>query len=73
MDCTLISVLVLCDDDYTVAFNKGIIQVFKNNKIIIKGPRGMKTNLWLMPLERDNNNNNNKNNTTKIYLVTGVE
>ena len=46
MDCTLISVPVLCDADYTVVFKKGNVQIFKDNKIIIKGPRDMERNLW---------------------------
>ena len=60
MDQTLISVPVLCDADCTAVFNKGNIQVFKDSKIIIEGPRDMETNLWLISLEHDNNNNNNK-------------
>ena len=45
MDQLLISVPVLCDADYTVVFNKGNVQVIKDNKIIIEGPRDMETNL----------------------------
>ena len=63
MDQSLIAVPVLCDADYTVVFNKGNVQVYKNNKIIIKRPRHTEINLWLMPLENNKNNNNNNNNT----------
>ena len=59
MDRTLLSVPVLYDADYTVVFNKGIVQVNKDNNIIIEVPRDTETNLWLMPLENNNNNNNN--------------
>ena len=61
MNRSLISVPVLCDADCTVDFNKGSVQVIKDNKIIIEGSRDMETNLWLMPLESNNDNNNNNN------------
>ena len=56
MNCTLISVPVLCDADCTVVFKKCIVQVYKENKIIIEGPRDTETNLRLMPLENNNSN-----------------
>ena len=62
MDRSLISVQVLCDADCTVGFNKGNVQVYKDNKIIIEGPRDTETNLWLILLESNNNNNNNNDN-----------
>ena len=55
MDRLLISVPVLCDANYTVIFDKGTVQVIKDIKIIIKGPRDTETNLWLMPLKINNN------------------
>ena len=53
MERSLISVPVLCDADCTVTFKKQNVQVIKNNKIIIEGPRDAETNLWLMPLNKD--------------------
>ena len=53
MERTLISVPVLCDANCTVVFKKGNVQVFKDDKVIIEGPRDMETNLWLMPLENN--------------------
>ena len=64
MDRSLISVPVLCDANCTVVFNKGDVQVIKDNKVIIEGPRDMETNLWLMPLE-----NKEENKTTKRPFV----
>ena len=61
MDQSLISIPVLCDADCTVIFKKGNVQVIKNKKRIIEGPRDMETKLWLMPLKSNNNNNNNNN------------
>ena len=66
MDCTLILVLVLYDADCTVVFYKGIVQVYKDSKIIIEDPRDMETNLWLMTLKNINNNNNTKH--TELLL-----
>ena len=60
MERSLISVPVLCDADCTVVFKKKNVQVIKDNKIIIEGPRDAETNLWLMPLE-----SNNEHDTTK--------
>ena len=45
MDRSLISVPVLCDADCTVVFNKGNVQVIKDNKTIIEGARDTETNL----------------------------
>ena len=58
MERSLISVPVLCDANCTVVFNKEIVQVIKDNKVIIEGPRDTETNLWNMPLENNNNNDN---------------
>ena len=69
MDRTLISEPVLCDVDCMVVFNKGNVQVFKDNKIIIKGPRDMEMNLWSMSLENNNNNNNNNMKPNKQPFV----
>ena len=69
MDRSLISVPVLCDADCTVVFNKGNVQVIKDNKIIIEGARDTETNLWLMPLEGNNNNNNNNTKPIKRPFV----
>ncbi|OEU17012.1 hypothetical protein FRACYDRAFT_239613 [Fragilariopsis cylindrus CCMP1102] len=56
MERSLISVPVLCDADCTVVFKKKNVQVIKENKIIIEGPRDAETNLWLMPLESNTTN-----------------
>ena len=69
MNCTLISAPVLCDPDCTVVFNKGNVQVFNDNKIIIEGPRDMETNLWLMSHEFKNNNNNNTKPNKKPLVI----
>ena len=69
MDQSLISVLVLCNADCTVGFNKSNVQVIEYNKVIIEGPRDMETNLWLMPLKSNNNNNNNNTKPTKRPFV----
>ena len=68
MDQSLTSVTVLYDADYTVVFNKGNVEVCKDNKIIIEGLRDTETNLWLMPLESSNNNNNTKP-TKKPFVI----
>ena len=65
MDRSLISGPVLCTAYYTVVFNKSNVQVYKDNKIIIEGPRDKENNLWLMPL-KSNDNNNNYDNTKTI-------
>ena len=69
MDRSLISVPVLCDADCTVVFNKGNVQVIKDNKIIIEGPRDTETSLWLMPLESNNNNNNNTKPIERPFVI----
>ena len=43
MDRLLISVPVLCDTDCTAIFEKGKVQVLKDNKIIIEGPKDRET------------------------------
>ena len=45
MERSLISVPVLCDANCTVVFKKKNVQVLKDNKIIIEGPRDAETNL----------------------------
>ena len=69
MDRSLISVPVMCDADCIVVFNKGNVQVIKDNKIIIKGPRDMETNLWLITLEINNTNNNNTKPTKRLFVI----
>ena len=69
MDQSLILVLVLCDADCTVVFNKGNVQVIKDNKIIIEGPRDMETNLWLMSLESNNNHNKNTKPPNQPFVI----
>ena len=51
MERSLISVPVLCDADCTGVFKKNNVQVIKDNKIIIEGPRDAETNL-LRPMNR---------------------
>ena len=66
MDRSLISVPVLCDANCTVVFKKDIVQVIKDNEVIIEGPRDMETNLWNMPLENEEKENTD---TTKRPFV----
>lgn len=47
---SLISVGKLCNDDCIVTFDKSHVYVSKNNKLILKGNRNLKDNLWDIPL-----------------------
>ena len=67
MDRSLILVPVLCDANCTVIFNKGNVQVIKDNKVIVEGPRDMETNLWLMSLE--NKENENTETTKRPFVI----
>ena len=69
MDQSLISVSVLCDAHCTVVFNKDNVQVIKDNKVIIEGPRDMETDLWFMPLESNNNNNNTMKQIKRLFII----
>ena len=69
MDKTLISVPVLCDADCTIVFKKQNIQVFKDNKLMIEGPRDSDTNLCLMPLENDSNRDTNSKQANQSFVL----
>ena len=47
---SLISLGKLTDDDCTVSMNKSILQVRKNNKVILLGYRNKDDGLWDIPL-----------------------
>jgi hypothetical protein len=46
---TLISLSQLCDDDCTAIFNRSEVQILKENKIILTGPRTL-NGLWSLPI-----------------------
>ena len=49
---SLISMGQLCDDGCDVLFNKDILLVMKNKKIVLRGIRNRRDNLWDIPIEK---------------------
>ena len=47
---SLVSIGKLCDDECMTLFTKYNVNVIKNGKVIINGPRNNKTRLWDIPL-----------------------
>lgn len=41
-----LSIVQLCDDHYTVTFEKTKVTVSKHSKVILQGPRNHNSNLW---------------------------
>ena len=47
---SLVSIGKLCDDDCMTLFTKYYVNIIKNGKVIITGPRNKENNLWDIPL-----------------------
>ena len=47
---SLVSIGKLCDDDCMSLFTKYNVNIIKNGKVIITGPRNKENNLWTIPL-----------------------
>ena len=49
---SLISMGQLCDDGCNVLFNKHVLVVMKNKRVVLRGIRNRRDNLWDIPIQK---------------------